>query len=163
MSDIEELQRRITAAMDRIAAGVEPLSVDTGADNAELIQALEGEKLASAQLGERVRAITERHDAELGDLKSASEAASERMSALDLELQRLRQANDALRQSNQDLRAANEAGVGEPDLINQAMVAELEALRAARAADVSETSAIIQALTPLIDQHDDSATTGGDS
>ena len=47
-----------------------------------------------------------------------------------------------------------EEGVGEPHLINKAMMAELEALRAARSADVAEASSIIGALTPLLDQLD---------
>jgi len=48
------------------------------------------------------------------------------------------------------LRTANEAGVGEPHLINKAMMAELEALRASRATDVAEADAILGALTPLV-------------
>ena len=47
---------------------------------------------------------------------------------------------------------ANAEGVGEPHLINRAMLAELEGLRAARATDVAESSAILAALVPLIDK-----------
>jgi hypothetical protein len=150
MNDIEELQRRITAAMDRVAYGLEQLSGAASGDVAEVARALEDEKLANAQLSERMRVLTDRQEQELGALKSASETTATRTQELDLELQRLRKANAELRQSNQALRAANEAGVGEPHLINKAMMAELEALRAARAADVSETNAIIDALTPLV-------------
>ena len=89
-----------------------------------------------------------------GMTKAASEAVQTRVAAMDLELQRLRKANDQLRQSNAALRTANEEGVGEPHLINKAMLAELEGLRAARAADVAEASSIIGALAPLLDQID---------
>ena len=50
MSDIDELQRRITAAMDRVAAGLDQLGANSGGDSAALGQALEEEKLANAQL-----------------------------------------------------------------------------------------------------------------
>lgn len=159
MNDIEELQRRITAAMDRVAYGLEQLSGAASGDVAEVTRALEDEKLANAQLSERMRVLTDRQEQELGALKEATETTASRTQELDLELQRLRKANAELRQSNQALRAANEAGVGEPHLINKSMMAELEALRAIRAADVSETNVIIDALTPLVD----SAATGEDA
>ena len=150
MSDIDELQRRITAAMDRVAGGLDQLGANSGGDTAALEQALEDEKLANAQLRERGRLLKQRQDDELADIKATAAAATAQMAGLDLEVQRVRKANDELRNSNQVLRAANEAGVAEPHLINKAMMAELEALRAARAVDVSETNAIIDVLTPLI-------------
>lgn len=154
MSNIDELQRRITAAMDRIAAGVGNAGGAGAGDTDALTTALDDEKLANAQLTERLRNLGERYDAAVNGIRSATDAADERVTALDIELQRLRKANDQLRQSNSDLRNANEEGVGEPHLINKAMMAELEALRAARSADVAEASSIIGALTPLLDQLD---------
>lgn len=151
MSDIDELQRRITAAMDKIADTVGGMEARSGEDTAALNTALEDEKLANAQLNERVRKLGEQQDAAISEAKATAHAAEARTAALDLELQRLRQANDQLRQSNDALRTANEAGVGEPHLINKAMMAELEGLRAARAADIAEASSIIGALSPLLD------------
>ncbi len=151
MSDIDELQRRITAAMDKIADTVGAMEANSGEDTAALKSALEDEKLANAQLNERVRKLSEQQDSAISEAKATAHAAEARTAALDLELQRLRQANDQLRQSNDALRAANEAGVGEPHLINKAMMAELEALRAARAVDIAEASSIIGALGPLLD------------
>ncbi|MEP1520031.1 hypothetical protein [Ascidiaceihabitans sp.] len=150
MSDIEELQRRITAAMDRVAVGLDGLGTDTGADTTELEQALEDEKTVNAQLSERIRALTQRQDADLAAAKAQADIVTGRLTEMDTELQRLRNANNALRQSNEDLRQANEAGVGDAHLINKAMMAELEGLRATRAADVSEMNTIIDTLTPLI-------------
>jgi chromosome segregation ATPase len=157
MSDIDELQRRITAAMDRVAGGLDQLGANSGGDTEALEQALEDEKLANGQLSERVRLLKQRQDDELSEMKASVAGANARMAELDLEVQRVRKANDDLRSSNQALRAANEAGVGEPHLINKAMMAELEALRAARAADVSETNAIIDALTPLLNDAEGAA------
>lgn len=163
MSEIDELQRRITAAMDRIAQGVGALNSGGGADAAALQSALEDEKLANAQLNERLRKLSNTHEREISEAKLVSQAAQARTSELDLELQRLRKANDQLRQSNAALRTANQEGVGEPHLINKAMLAELEALRAARAADVAEATSIIGALSPLLDQLDGAQEGGQDA
>jgi len=152
MSEIDALQQRLTAAMDRIAAGTSALGAAQGADTAELQAALDDEKIANAQLTERVRKMSERQEAALAEARAASEATQTSVAAMDLELQRLRKANDQLRESNAALRTANEEGVGEPHLINKAMMAELEGLRAARAADVAEASSILGALGPLLDQ-----------
>jgi DNA repair exonuclease SbcCD ATPase subunit len=273
MSQIEELQSRITAAMDRIGAGVETLVDQMGSNadaDAALQSALEEEKLANAQLEERLKSIKAKHAAELEAAQSAepvadgpdvdalqdeldglkaqvadtseidglkaelaeataklvaAEAAkaeanaaaadageveslraeleelrakadnteevdglnieiaalkaelanSERLdelkselnmlraervsqadvtTQLDKDLQRLRKANDLLREANAALREANEVGVGEPSLINQAMLAELEALRASRATDAAEAKAILSRLEPLLAQAD---------
>lgn len=154
MSEIDALQQRLTAAMDRIATGMGNLDRAGGGDMAALQTALDDEKIANAQLTERVRKMASTQEAALAKANAASEAAQSRVAAMDLELQRLRAANDQLRQSNAALRAANEEGVGEPHLINKAMMAELEGLRAARAADVAEASSIIGALAPLLDQID---------
>ncbi|MCE8506985.1 hypothetical protein KBY28_00840 [Ruegeria pomeroyi] len=285
MSQIEELHSRISAAMERIGAGVEALAMPQEAAppsepaeaDSDLVAALEDERLANAQLQERLKSIKTKHAAEIEALKSeageapaaetaaetaaeldqlkadlaeataklmAAEAAraelaeakaaleaedqstllraeidalkaeldavedvealraeiedlrgqvgdsavedelrteiaalkaelgqSERvselsaelemlraervshgaaMSRLDGDLQRLRKANDQLRKALADLRAANEAGVGEPHLINAAMLAELEALRAQRATDAAEVQAVLSKLGPLL-------------
>ncbi|MDQ2095224.1 hypothetical protein [Rhodalgimonas zhirmunskyi] len=163
MSQVEELERRITAALDRIGRGLDtlgPVSEENDAeaaapDNTEidaLKQALEDEKLVSAQLEERIRALHQKNDSKLEELARKGAEQAETMARLDGELQRLRAANEQLRTSNAALREANEKGVGEPHLINKAMLAELEGLRAARAADRAETDAILGALAPLLQE-----------
>ena len=72
------------------------------------------------------------------------------MAALDRDLQGLRAATRQLRDSNAALREANAEGVGEAELINAAMKAELEALRASRAAEVAEADAILAAMAGLV-------------
>ncbi|MCU9839766.1 hypothetical protein OEZ49_18485 [Ruegeria sp. WL0004] len=274
MSQIEELQGRISAAMERISAGVESLgrpqpvvaAIEDVEPDADLVAQLEDERLANAQLEERLKSIKAKHAAEIEALTSQDDGAAdadeldrlrseldearrtlseaqskleaaaseqeaedraamqgeiealraqvesaediaplkaeleqlrsqtvnpelleqlreenaalkaelsnserlsellaelemlraervshgEAMSRLDGDLQRLRKANDQLRKVVSELRTANEAGVGEPHLINSAMLAELEALRAQRATDASEVHAVLSKLGPLL-------------
>ncbi|MEM6760124.1 MAG: hypothetical protein AAF601_11665 [Pseudomonadota bacterium] len=150
MSEIDALHSRLNAAMDRIAAAAAGVEAPAGADLDTLQAELDDEKLANAQLTERVKKMSDQLDAAVAEARGEADAAGERMKALDLELQRLRQANTQLSASNEALRRANQEGVGEPHLINKAMLAELEALRAARAADIAEADGIIASLTPLL-------------
>jgi uncharacterized protein involved in exopolysaccharide biosynthesis len=165
MSDLENLQQRLVSAMDRISAGAAsmPEGSGEGANTASLEQALEEERLTNAQLEERLRALKAKHDDDLAALRAelerpAAPAAegeqAEALARLDMELQRLRAANDQLRHANAALREANQAGVGEPHLINKAMLAELEGMRATRAADVAEVQAILATLDPLLGPHE---------
>lgn len=159
MSDIEELQRRITAAMDQIAFGLDKLGVASAGPDEETQRQLEDERTANAQLKERVRSLRTKSESEIATLRSQLDEGEARMSQLDIELQRVRRANAQLSDACAALRDANTEGVGEPHLINKAMMAELEALRAARAADVAETSAILASLQPLVEAASGTTTT----
>lgn len=155
MSDIEDLQRRIVAAMDRVANGLNTMA-EAGADTtAALKAALEDERTVNAQLNERVRKLSEQQGAAVAEAKAVALRAQARTEELDVELQRLRKANVQLREAIGALRTANEEGVGDPDLINKSMMAELDALRAARSADAAEASTIISALSSLLEQSDE--------
>lgn len=162
MSQLEELQRRITAALDRIGQGLDQMPDSAGADASEmetLRQDLEDEKVANEQLKERVRQLKKRRallEERVGEEEAQNAAA---LARLDADLQSLREANQQLREINRALREANEAGVAEPHLINKAMLAELEALRATRTADRTETETILSQLTAAIESVDDG---GGD-
>ena len=149
MSQIDELERRITAALDRIGQGLDGLAPGGGVDASEveaLRKELEDEKLASAQLEERLKAVTQKQKQQA----DADERQADALRKLDAELQSLRKANQQLRENNKALREANEAGVTEPHLINKSMLAELEGLRAARSADRAEASAVMADLERLI-------------
>ncbi|MBD0864672.1 MAG: hypothetical protein GDA36_03215 [Rhodobacteraceae bacterium] len=171
MIQIDELQARISAAIERIGAGMDQLAEQAaavpGPADPDVLRALEDERIANAQLEERLRALKAKHvqesaalheitrldsakDAELQLLRSEVGKQAEVMARLDQELQHLRAANDQLRKINAALREANAEGVGEPHLINTAMLAELEGLRAARNADAAETGAILGKLEPLL-------------
>jgi len=160
MSDIPELQRRITAALDRISQGLDGMAKTGDAGEVEsLRQQLEDEKLANAQLEERIKKLK----ASLSEAETARDAAqsdsSDKLKELDASLQSLRHANQQLRDNNAALREANAEGVGEAHLINKSMLAELEGLRATRAADKSEADAILSEMDAILKR----ATEGGDT
>ena len=166
MNDIAELERRIAFAMERIAKGIENLDkaavasapagdtappADADADEIGTLRTqLAEEKLANAQLEERVRALRQKQEAQAARSEAELVTLRETMEHLDAELARLRKANAQLQDSNAALRAANQAGVGEPHLINKSMMAELESMRAARQVDLAEVQAIKGALVPLL-------------
>ena len=167
MNEIDELQRRIAAAMDRVARGVEamgqaapepaPAAEAPAGPNENMAEALEEERTANAQLTERLRVLRQKNEAELSDLRQEAEELRQRLTEgesafgrLDTELQRVRRANAQLSEACAALQEANAEGVGEPHLINKAMMAEREALRAARAAEAAEAEAILAALAPLV-------------
>ena len=122
MSDIDELQTRLSAAMERIARGVDTLNSNDGPDSAQLQTQLEEEKTVTAQLEERLKTLKERQANELETVRAQMVETRAKVDALDLELQRLRKSNTQLREANAALREANEAGVGEPHLINKSIV-----------------------------------------
>lgn len=171
MSELSQLETRITAALDRIRAGIdrapdaalEPAPAPSEAAETtehvdQLTAQLDEEKAANAQLEQRVKLLKDRQDGKLAELEGNVEAGRARAARMDRELQRLRQVNADLRDINSQLRDALSAGVSEPHLVNKAMLAELEALRATRAADAAEMDAIMQELTPIIEREATDAT-----
>ncbi|MEI2804971.1 hypothetical protein [Albidovulum sp.] len=163
MSDIAELERRISAALARIDAGVEALAAMPPAepaagpsairDDAEIMRLaedLDAERAANAQLTERVRAIKEKQEGVVGALETKVERLTGQLNTADAEIQRLKRLNHDLSEANRALGAAAAAGVAEPDLINRSMISELETMRAARAAEIAEMNEILAELKPLI-------------
>lgn len=173
MTEIDEFQGRLTRALDRIAQGVTQLSAPlpvteaaspaepaedgvAAAEIARLTELLDEEKIANSQLEERNRAL----NARLSEAPAPADAAlqeqfaaqRESMADLDSELQRLRLSNEMLRKSCEDLRAALQDGLGEPHLVNQAMLAELESLRSARAVEQAELRAVLGAIEPVLSE-----------
>lgn len=72
MSQIEDLQRRIMVAMERIGTGVEALGravPDEGGQQDGLQSALEDERIANAQLQERLKSLKDRHEQEVDALR----------------------------------------------------------------------------------------------
>lgn len=168
MSELSELEARISAALARIKTGLDGVDaksqgpeVDFEAKQAEvdgLTVQLGEERTANAQLEERVKVLKERQDGKVAELEGNVEASRARTARMDRELQRLRQVNAELRDINSKLREAVTDGVAEPHLVNKAMMAELEALRATRSADAAEMDAILEELTPIIEQEAADAT-----
>ncbi|MDX5349915.1 MAG: hypothetical protein LPJ95_04310 [Paracoccaceae bacterium] len=169
MQEISQLEQRITAALERIGKGVDrlaavprpapptpappaamqaapPQPAPSPPADATLRAQLEEEKSLTAQLQERLRSLKER-DAK-GDLQDKVDRLTQQLDVQGLELQRMRRTNAALRDQLAALRAAQAAGVTEPQQINKAMAAELDALRALRLAEIAEMDEILAALEP---------------
>ncbi|WP_420858805.1 hypothetical protein [Marivivens marinus] len=180
MSEISDFESRIAAALDRIRYSAERLTrpvqtehaepadhwpqdpqdadpvaapVAAGPDPrvAELEKKLEEERLANAQLEERVQALKARQDGRVAELEAAAEGNLAKLARFEKDINRLREVNAELRANNGRLREALEDGITEPELINRAMAAELEALRALRQADATEVDAVLDELRPLIE------------
>ena len=158
MSEIDELQRRIMSAMDRVAQGLDGLNAADPAEAEALRQELADEKSINADLKERIEALGAQHEKILHDAESRVAA---KMADLDSQLQKLRTINKQLSEACDALRAANAEGVGDPELINSSMMTELEAIRAMRSAEMAEAGEIIAALTPLLEQAAASGENGG--
>ncbi|MGR3759566.1 colicin transporter [Roseobacteraceae bacterium NS-SX3] len=90
MKQIEDLQGRILAAMDRIGAGVSALEASqAAAPDAGLAEALEEERLANAQLEERLKVLRTRLE-EAEKAAQGGGAGSEDVAAMQAELELLR-------------------------------------------------------------------------
>ncbi len=151
MSELEEYQRRITAAMDRMAKGLDQLNAAPAEPDEDIVQALEDERQANAQLTDRVKTLKESHQDELTALRDQMEFNNDRVTQLDMDVQRLRQANEQLSAACEQLRLANAEGLADPKLIDTAVIAELESLRATRAIEMAEIDAVLTALAPLVE------------
>lgn len=157
MNEIADIRGRLEAALDRITAGLavlHPVKADA-IDPAVLaaVQAeLADERVVTAQLEERIRVLKDRQDSRVAALEAELAAQRGQMERFDADLQRLRQSNADLRDLTGQLRAALAAQVAEPELVNRAMLAEIEALRATRAADLAEVNAVFAELRPLIEE-----------
>lgn len=173
MSEISDFESRISAALDRIRYSAERMArpvasapadhwpqdpedatpAEAGPDPrvADLEKQLEDERLANAQLEERVQALKARQDGRVAELEAAAEGNLAKLARFEKDINRLREVNAELRANNGRLREALEDGIAEPELINRAMAAELDALRALRQADATEVDAVLDELRPLIE------------
>jgi hypothetical protein len=148
MSEIAELERRITAALERIGRGIErgpgPVQPSgtgpavSGADPAALIAERDAAR-AEAQAARD----------ETGRLQASVSLLTRQLDAHGLDMQRMRKTVIQLRETLRGLREAQAAALPDPALVNTALIAELEALRTERHADLIEMEAIIAELKPL--------------
>jgi hypothetical protein len=165
MSEISDLEQRILLALDRIGAKVASHQApDTlvgalghlapdGQSSIEvdvLRAELEAERSANSQLTERVRAIKDKQENLLSGLERKVAHLSGLLDQQGSELQRQRLMNVSLTRANQRLSDAVREGLSDPELLNQAMLTELEAMRVARASELAEMEEIMAELRPLI-------------
>lgn len=151
MSDLSVLENRISAALERIRAAVAAQGGGPGGDDA-VVRQLDEERMANAQLEERVKMLKATQDGRITDLETRLATQTGQLEQMETELQRLRTANADLRQVMAQLRSAAVDGATDPELINRAMMAEIEALTAQHNADAAEVHAILEKLTPMIEE-----------
>ena len=149
MDDIKAYETRIAAALDRIGYRLAKHGAGAAA-SAELAVRLQAERDANAQLEERVKSLKARQDSRIAELEARLAEQAEQLAALDAELQQLRGSNADLTQVCGQLRAAATAGSADAELINRALVAEVDGLTAQRSAEAAEVAAILSNLKPLL-------------
>lgn len=152
MSDIQDLERRITSALERIGLALDgiPAPVTARADPGGMQELLQAERDANAQLTERLRALKDRDTGQTTELQEKVERLTRQLDAQGLEVQRMRKNVIQLRETVRTLREAQAEGLADPHLLNKAMLAELEALRATRLTEIVEMDEILSELKPLI-------------
>lgn len=170
MSEIENFQARIAAALDRIGHGVDQLrqggniaavaitqpvlaAPDAGIKPAELEKlrvALAAERATNVQLTERLRAVKDRDGQTQHSFEARVDVMTRQLDVQGLEMQRLRKTTAQLRDQVRTLHEAAAAGTVDANMINKAMLVELEALRAVRASESAELDEILSELTPFV-------------
>lgn len=160
MTELPELERRISAALKRIGDGLDRLPAAepaAPADDAALriaaqeIARLKAE-LAAAQAAAAIPAAAP--DPEAAGLRARVEELTRQLDDQGLELSRMRQTTIQLRETLRAMREQQQGQV-EAHLLNKAMLAELEALRAVRASEVIELEQLISELVPILEANPD--------
>ncbi|MBO9476844.1 hypothetical protein J7382_04780 [Shimia sp. R11_0] len=163
MSDISELEGRLSSALERIARGVDAMQAvvaepDEGDDVQALRRALENEALVTAQMEERVRALTARQDEleeELSaekEARAAAETASETAGEAAVEAALSKAAEEhaqALMAAEARAEAAETAAAAAADKLEELQDAAAEApteTNAAETAAVAENRALLDEL-----------------
>ena len=111
-----------------------------------LREELDEERMANAQLSERLKVQRDRADRSASDLKAEVDRLTVQVDDSALAMQRLVTATIQMRE---DLRRLRE-GAADPALIDKAMVAELGAMGALRAAEAADLAELVAALTPIV-------------
>ncbi|MEM1352170.1 MAG: hypothetical protein AAGF27_07485, partial [Pseudomonadota bacterium] len=87
MDEIEEVSGRIMAALERVATGLDRLTDGARSEVDRLRDALDGEKHVNSELFERVQALEDRQSHAVAALEAKAREATDRVAALDKELQ----------------------------------------------------------------------------
>lgn len=159
MEELQEFERRITQALDRIGAGIEaldalqirhpqtegePAAPADDPEKARLAEALAAERDTNAQLTERIKALHERQLATMAPLEARVAELTRQVDEQALELQKAKAATIQLRET---LRAG-----AAPE---SAVASELASLKAARVVELAELDDILRELKPLIGEMTD--------
>ena len=157
MQDLSELEQRLAAALDRIGIGIDGLPVPalpaTPPDTDSALQiSLDEERMLSAQLSERLRAVKEKEALTQTQHSARLDQLARQLDTQGAELKRMRNTNVQLREVLHILREAAAQGLSDPHLVNRAMLAELDALRATRLTEVAQMDEILAELAPLFEE-----------
>ncbi|MCY3984038.1 MAG: hypothetical protein OXD29_13695 [Roseovarius sp.] len=155
MDRFEELQGKIGRSLDRIGQRLDAMQKGAAQDEEYENQRkeLEREKLSNSELRGKIVDLESRFDKLNEELEAARNIRSESMVRLDGEFQSLRAANERLRDNNRVMREAIASGSASVDMINEAVMAEMEGLKAVREADIAEMEAIKSELASIIGQN----------
>lgn len=170
MTQFPKIQARLDAAIAIIenasAGGADPAEVEKLSQDVakatKATKAAQDEAASAAEALKTARARVETLEKELAEKADSAEAGRTAMikqiDALDKartaneeELAKTKQYNKHLKKLNTSLRKANEDNVGDPELINQSLEAELEQIKAQRDVDLAEVNGILARLTPLVE------------
>jgi septal ring factor EnvC (AmiA/AmiB activator) len=153
MSDISELESRITAALDRIAWSVEngldqpaaaPAPIQAG--DSDLTEELEIERATNQKLS----AASAENMAQIERLEVRVSRLADKLEQTETENKRLENVIETLSQNNDALREANAAYQGDADSADAGAKAQLDHLRALRDADRGELDDIMAELAPIV-------------
>jgi len=175
MSEITDLEQRLSSALDRIGRGVEAqrarlaatttqgaaeaparaqaATADTSAETLKAdLEKAEGEiaelSTTNATLRRRLKKLTQAMERKLETLTEQNDARA-------IDLQRLRRANLQLVEANRALLTAQAEAGADPVAVNRGMMAELEALRAERRAEAHDLDAVMGELDRLVTEKPD--------
>ena len=154
MSDISELESRITAALDRIAWSVEngldqPAAAPTTSaplGDSDLAEELEIERATNQKLS----AASAENMAQIERLEVRVTRLANKLEQTETENKRLENVIETLSQNNDALREANAAHQGDASTAEASANTQLEHLRALRDADRGELDDIMAELAPIV-------------
>ena len=171
MEQIIELERRITAALDRLAFGLEQ-TAKQAAVQAEMQAEMQARTLAApvaepaqiyrlsdtlagepATLSRTIERLEQQHERDLSDqaeLLAEVDRLTQLLDSQGLELHRMRHLVVQLREHLRLAREAAMAGASDAELINRALAVEVEALAATRAAELAELDELLSELAPFV-------------
>lgn len=170
MQTIAELERRISAALQRIGDGIEAIAAPSPLAGATAPAETAAEPAADAPIArlqaelEAERRQTEVLRAQLAAARTSApapvvtdaeaaariEKMTQQLDVQGLELHRMRKTVVQLRENLRGMRRAQTANLADPEQINRAMAAELEAMRVTRLSEVAELDEVMAELAPLI-------------
>ncbi len=141
---------RLKDRLDEVEQQLEHARAAQEAAESRLKEAENARFEAEAALREKTREQDREHNS-TRHLEERISRLTARIENQDIQFQRLKEANQQLRDSNALLRERNLEMLADPAAIDQSLRAELDALKTMRESDVDEMDAILDELKPLVE------------